>query len=232
MRRAGTVFLSAILAVAMASTGLAQKRKVNPDETVNFSVSAVAVTRIAVKGDRIRRLINDQTAFEMTNDEETGDVFLRPVDKPTEPERGFLVTENGVTLGYVFKVVNKPVDAVLIEIAGKATPEDESAALTNGDVGATGSFTDDVASWATDAIRSVVADHVAGRTPKGRDRSVVARARGKGWRAKVLIAAAGKEARLVTEREFSAPRVRAVYVVRHALAAGEKTFVIILEDSK
>ena len=217
---------AACLALAASIADAAQNRTASPDDTVSFSVSSTNVTRISVKGDRIRRIVNDESAFEMMNDEETGDVFLRAVGPAAKPERGFLVTESGITIGYSFKVVAKAVEPVIIEVKGRDTAPDTTH---NAEVGGVG-FSDDVANWAAEIIRSVVADHVIGRLPKGKDRAVFARASGSGWRARVLVASADDKPRTVYEREFAGGRVRAVYIVKRTLAAQEKTFVVVVEE--
>ena len=86
--------MAACLVVSASTVDAAQNRSASPDDTVSFSVSSTNVTRISIKGDRIRRIVNDESAFEMMNDEETGDIFLRAVGQATEGERGFLVTES------------------------------------------------------------------------------------------------------------------------------------------
>ena len=225
-RRLRQWVMGVFLVVSASIADAAQNRSASPDDTVSFSVSSTNVTRISIKGDRIRRIVNDDSAFEMMNDEETGDVFLRAVGPAAKPERGFLVTESGITIGYSFKVVAKAVEPVIIEVKGRDTAPDTTHDAEVGGVG----FSDDVANWAAEIIRSVVADHVIGRLPKGKDRAVFARASGSGWRARVLVASAGDKPRTVYEREFAGGRVRAVYIVKRSLAAQEQTFVVVVEE--
>ena len=218
--------MAACLVVSASTVDAAQNRSASPDDTVSFSVSSTNVTRISIKGDRIRRIVNDESAFEMMNDEETGDIFLRAVGPATEGERGFLVTESGITIGYSFKVVAQAVEPVINDVKARETaPETSHGEETFG-----AGFSDDVASWAAEIIRSVVAEYVVGKLPKGKDRSVFARATGQGWRARVLVATAGDKARTVYERDFAGGRVRAVYIVKRTLAAQEKTFVVVVEE--
>ncbi|RYG89920.1 hypothetical protein EU803_14955 [Loktanella sp. IMCC34160] len=218
----------AVLFALTASVALAaQVLRTDPDGSVGFNVSTTGVTRVSVVGDRIRRIVNDGSIFEMSNDEETGDVFFRAVGEGTESETGYIVTERGVTIGYTIQPVARSVPPVLITINGQEAPEEEAAAA---DFGAGVGFSDDVALMMSEIVREVAREHVLGRdVPRGRDGRVVARSSGDGWTASVRIAVAGAEGRLVREQDFYGTGVRAVWIANPHLPAEGRTFVIVVE---
>lgn len=209
----------------------AQTLTVDPDGTISFEASTTGVTRLSIKGDRIRRLINTATDFEMTNDAETGDVFLRYLGAELlDPkETGFIVSENGVTIGYVLTPVEGSVETVVISVEG-AEPEalDQDFSEASGAIG----FSDDIAEFLTGVVRDVARNHVLGHAvPSGRDGRVVRRIAGEGWTASLRVAVAGQSPRLVREQEFYDAGVLAVWVQNPALAAGERTWVIVVEGN-
>ena len=93
--------------------------KVRPDEEVRFQASTSGTTRVSVVADRILKIIQSDSNFEMVNDEGTGDIFLRAVAPTAEEETGYLVTEAGHTIAFRM-VPSKRVDmqTVLITIVG------------------------------------------------------------------------------------------------------------------
>ena len=224
-----------LLAVALsAGQALAtQDLSTTVNGSVTFSASTGAVTRITVTGDRIRRLINDDTSFEMTNDETTGDVFLRFNGGGTASrEQGFIITEKGHTIGFTLRPTNRPVEPVVITVAGvpaSAPSGDDGAASDDGDFSAGVGFSDNVALSMREIARKVYAEHLAGQRPSGRNGRVFKRVRGSGWRATIRVASAGAAGRLVREQEFYASNVSGVVVIQPQLAANQRTFVIVLE---
>lgn len=214
-----------------ADARASQTITVEPDGTISFEASTTGVTRISIIGDRIRRLINTATDFEMTNDAETGDVFLRYLGAELlEPqETGFIVSEAGVTIGYVLSPVEGTVETVVISVEG----EDGEALLDEASEGPdTIGFSDDIAEFATAIVRDVARAHVLGRpVPSGRDGRVVRRITGQGWTASLRVAVAGHSPRLVREQEFYDAGVLAVWVQKTGLAAGERTWVIVVEGN-
>ena len=213
--------LSATLALAQ------QSRSVDPDGTVGFNVSTTDVTRLSIVGDRIRRIINPDSIFEMTNDEETGDVFFRARQTGTTSESGYILTERGVTINFEMQPTDQPVPTVLITVNGSDDGSESAAPIGSG-VG----FSDDIALMMTDIVRDVAAAHVIGKqVPSGRDGRTVRTVTGAGWKATVRIAVAGAEGRLVREQEFYRAGVRAIWIARNTLGASERTFVIVVEDA-
>ena len=209
----------------------AQSLTVEPDGTISFEASTTGVTRLSIKGDRIRRLVNSASDFEVTNDPETGDLFLRYIglDYFDEPESGFLVSESGVTIGYSIQAVEAPVETVIITLEGVEREEQDtdSSEFSN-----SFGYTDDIAEFVTGVVRNVARNHVLGRpVPGGRDGRAKRRIEGEGWTAHLRIAVAGNSARLVREQEFYGRGVLAVWVHKTQLAAGERSWVIVVEGN-
>lgn len=209
----------------------AQTLSVEPDGSISFEVSTTGVTRISIKGDRIRRLVNTSSDFEVTNDPETGDLFLRYIglDYFDTPETGFLVAESGVTIGYSIHAVEAPVETVLISLVGVERDErkDETSEFSD----AFG-YTDDIAKFVTGVVRDVARKHVLGRqVPSGRDGRIVRQIEGEGWTAVLRVAVADQLPRLVREQEFYEAGVLAVWVQKPGLAAGERSWVIVVEGN-
>lgn len=229
-----TLVIAGIIALVVlfgTTVDAAQNLTVEPDGTIAFEASTTGVTRLSIKGDRIRRLINTATDFEMTNDAETGDVFLRYLGAELlDPqETGFIVSEAGITIGYVLTPVEGSVETVVISVEG-----DDGEALrdeASGGLDPIG-FSDDIAAFATSIVRDVARTHVLGHpVPGGRDGRVVRQISGQGWTASLRVAVAGQSPRLVREQEFYSAGVLAVWVQKPALAAGERTWVIVVEGN-
>lgn len=223
-------FLAALLSLASVSgVSAAQTAATDPDGTVSFYASTTDVTRISVRGDRIRRIVNDASQFEMSNDESTGDVFLRFSGEQAKRESGYIVTEKGVTIGYELRPANRAVEPVLITITGRESQSQSGngagADFASGDIG----FSDSIAVQMTEIVRGVAAEHIVGRRASGRNNRVFKTVRGEGWKATIRIAAAGAEGRLVREQEFYRAGVQAVWILKSQLAANERTFVVIVE---
>ena len=224
--------LTVIVAVCLMLMGqvawATQNVTTEPNGSVGFNVSTSSVTRLSIVGDRIRRIINPDSIFEMTNDEENGDVFLRAHSDAAGSETGYILTERGVTINFTMQPTDRPVPTILITVRGG---EDEAEAASSA-VGAGLGFSDDVALMMTDIVRDVAAAHVIGRqVPSGRDGRVVRTINGSGWKATVRVAVAGSEGRLVREQDFYAAGVRAIWIARNTLGASERTFVIVVEDN-
>jgi hypothetical protein len=216
-----TILLANLSTPALAST---QIHEVDPDGRVTFYASTTSVTRISIKDGRIRRIINDQTLFEMTNDETTGDVFFRFTGETAKKETGFLVSENGETISYTLIPTDKAVPPVILHINSK-----NETAQNAGSLGEISGYGDDVASALTQVIRNVVNAHVIGHEPKGRGNKVYKSITDGAWKATIVIASGGKHGRLLNEQEFGRPGVRAVWIQNTALGANEKTFVVVVE---
>ncbi len=199
-----------------------QRLTADPDGHVTFFVSIKGVTRVGIEGGRIRRIMNDNSAFEMSNDEETGDVYFRLVKAEASPETGFIISDTGHTIGYTMIPKNKVVGSVIITLIGT-----EAKATSKSSIGAVGGFSDDIALTMTDIVRAVAIEHVFGHVPKAKNNKVVKTVTHGAWKAVVLVVSGGKSGRLVLEQDF-AEGARAVWVQTKSLGPNEKTFVIVV----
>ena len=234
--------MGAALVALLAGPAFADQRvSVRANGTARISGSVTEVTRINIVGDRIRRIIKDQSAFQEMNDEATGDVFLRysgPQDKLT-PETGYILTEKGATISYeLTPKMGLGAETVSISVsgvpaapgatpaasAGRSRQEAPAFELAAGEGG--GGYSGSLVAF----TRTVINKHVGLKAPPSRGHgSVVASERGSGMRARVLVAAAGTSARYVRPQDFFRPGVLAVWVERNALNPRERAWVVIVE---
>ncbi len=220
------IAMAAILSASLANAG--QTYAVMPDGEITFDVSITGITRVSFTNDRIRRVVHGDTDFEMTNDEATGDVFMRFVGINPRNETGYFVTERGITIGYTLLPKDEAVPPILITINGledQTAPQDDG-----GDFGASVGFSDDVAASMADIVRSVAAEYVLGReVPSGRDGRRIKSKKGEGWIAEVRIAVAGDDGRLVREQDFYMPGVLAIWIAQSQLAPNQRTWLIVVK---
>lgn len=217
----GTLMIFSISTPALSAP---QRISSQPDGHVTFFVSLKGVTRISIEGARIKNMVKDHSAFEMSNDENTGDVFVRlAVEGKVEPETGYIITDTGYTIGYTMIPQDKVVGAVLIKLQGTEVKEETASAA----IGAVGGFSDDIALTMTEIVRAVAKEHVFGRIAKGKGNKVLKTVKHGNWVARVLIVNGGKSGRLVSEQEFAKGQ-RAVWVQNKALGPNESTFVIVV----
>jgi hypothetical protein len=215
----GTLAIFSLSTPALANQYVTAKK----DGEITFNVATDGVTRVGVKGTRIRRIVNDDSAFEMSNDEETGDVFFRlKSNREPKSEVGFIITEAGITIGYTLLPKKRISGAVIITIDGL----DKS---NEAEVVSSASFTDDIAATMTQIVRDVAKAHVFGRHAKGKKDHVVKKVQVGDFTARVLVVVAGKSGRLLREQDFS-KGARAVWVQNTSLAPKEATFVIVVGD--
>ena len=221
--------LCALILMAYATvSAAAQKHVVDADGSVKFTVSTTSITRISIKDDRIRQVVNDNSQFELTSDENTGDIFLRFAgEDPKIDESGYIVTENGHTITYRLSYSDRHVEPVLITIRQNNVKRDD--VFLGGSSRA--AFSDSVALSMTSIIKDVIGTHILGSTPPRRSHnSVFKRDSGDGWAATIRIASGGASGRLIREQDFYKDGVLAVWVQKSALAANERSFVVIVED--
>ncbi|MBL1437796.1 MAG: type-F conjugative transfer system secretin TraK [Rhodobacteraceae bacterium] len=222
------IAIVAILSSSIAHAG--QTYAVMPDGEITFDVSTTGITRVSFTNDRIRRVVHGETDFEMTNDEATGDVFMRFVGIDPRNETGYFVTERGITIGYTLLPKDEPVSPVLITING--VDEEPDPQDNEGNFGASVGFSDNVAASMADIVRVVAAEHVLGRAvPSGRDGRRIHNKKGEGWIAEVRIAVAGPDGRLVREQEFYKPGVLAIWIAQSQLGPNERTWLIVVKGN-
>lgn len=124
MTRMTQIISTALLACLMAGSALAETVRITtqPDGQIRFNVSVDGPTRLSVAGDRISKVLQTESAFEMVNDEGTGDVFLRFAGGPVDKEAGYIVTESGVTIGFLMTPKEGvEMQTVLITVNGRRT---------------------------------------------------------------------------------------------------------------
>lgn len=235
-----------LAACLVASTALAEQRlSVRADRKVSFHAAAGGVTRISVSGDRIRKLIHDDSAFETMNDEETGDVFMRYVGDQSKlaPETGHIITESGTTIPYeITPRISADAETVVITITGGAKNAAASAPgvapapvepppFLDDSTGAgdSGGYSDTLVTF----LRKTIVRHIGRKAPpKSGNGTVIASEKSGGLRAKVIVARVGAGGGLVRPQAFYGSRVVAVWVDRQSLGPNERTWVVVVEKSK
>lgn len=129
------VLLLAIFAGLAVQSGHADTKKfrVKPDGDIRFEVPLDGPTRLSVAGDRIAKIIQSHSNFDMANDENTGDVFLRYVGTSSSPETesGYLITEAGHTVSFSINP-RRGLDkqTVLITLVGVDKPQSGTSVST------------------------------------------------------------------------------------------------------
>ena len=213
------------LTISTPALSAPQHLNVEPNGHVTFFVSIKGVTRVGVMDDRIRNIIADDSAFEMSNDEKTGDVFFRLLGtREAKPENGYIITDSGVTIGYTMIPKNSVVGAALISVAGNG-----AKAAGTSSISTVGGFSDDIALTMTEIVRAVAQENVFGRIPSGKKNKVLKTVKHGNWVARVIVVTGGKAGRLVSEQDF-AKGARAVWVQNKSLAPNESTFVIVVGE--
>lgn len=232
-----TTLMVASLALPAAAD---QKLSVRPNGSVRIAASASDVTRISVSGDRIRRIIKDESQFQEMNDESTGDVFLRfaGAQDKLRPETGYIITERGVTFGYELTPrQNLGAETVIVTVNG--VPESPAAVAAGGATAgksapsfelAAGEGGGGYASTLVALTRAAIDRHIAGKAPPSRGHGTgIATLSANGMRARVLVAAGGRSGRHVRPQDFFTSRVLAVWVARNTLGPNERAWVVVLE---
>lgn len=228
--------LSLVLTSALTTASLAgQTLSTKPDGHVTIRTSTTDVTRIAIADDRIRRFVNAGSQYEMTNDEDTGDAFLRFVGAGLpEVESGFVITEKGHTLNYTFKPRGEASETALVKIK---VPQTETGSATTkpllGGASAEASQAfggDGHAASLTDFVRTVIKDRLTSPpSPKAKNGAVVGSATAPGLRARILVGAAGKSGHILKHQTYYRAGVLSVWIDKVNLAPGERTWIIVLE---
>jgi len=248
--RAGTrATLAAMLLLSLPGLAFAEQHlTIALDKTAHFSASAEGVTRLSVEGDRIRKLVHGDSAFETMNDEETGDVFFRYIGDAAKlvPETGHLITESGATIAYeITPRASGDAETVVIAIKGQRTPaKAANEAVTSGasatasdpepflDPGSTqtsGGAADGLVSFA----REMIVKHIGRKpAPKLGNGAAVTSDRAQGFRARILVASGGTSGRVLRPQDYQGARVRAVWVEKTTLPPGERSWVLIVEADK
>ncbi|MFC3058414.1 TraK domain-containing protein [Paenirhodobacter populi] len=243
MRLKSRLVLTAVVATLISFPALAeQKLSVRPNGSIRISASTADVTRISVAGDRIRRIIKDDSRFQEMNDEATGDIFLRfagALDK-LEPETGYIITERGVTISYELTPKdNLGAETVIVTVNGAPDIPTAVSGSSSGGSGqraapsfelAAGEGGGGYASSLVVLARSAIDKHIAGRAAPSRGHgSVVASETANGMRARVMVANGGKSGRYVRPQDFFTGKVLAVWVQQNNLGPNQRTWVVVVE---
>ncbi|MEY3109544.1 MAG: TraK protein [Verrucomicrobiota bacterium] len=230
-----------LLALASASASSAdQNVTTKPNGTVRITASATEVTRLSIAGDRIRRIIKDQTNFSQINDADTGDVFIRytgPLDKLVT-ETGYILTERGATVGYeLTPATTHGAETVIISVTGMASTGSAASGgsstasskapafeLAAGEGG--GGYASSLVAFTRSAIDKFIDGRAAPAKAHG---AVIASTSNNGMRAKVVVASGGRAGRYVRPQDFYGPNVLSVWVQRSSLSANERAWVVVVE---
>ncbi len=95
--KVSVVSLSLILA-SPYSFAASQVMTLNENQRLTASIAGDAMNRLSVANDRIVNLFGDEGTFMTQNDEQTGQVFIKPtIENQEKPLSLTLVTENGLT---------------------------------------------------------------------------------------------------------------------------------------
>lgn len=220
------------LALSLSSAAAKQSLSVRPDGTVTFKVSLTGITRVAIEGDRIRRLVNNGSNFETTNDEETGDLFIRFVGESFVPETGFLITESGATVNYKLASTSSASETVVIKIIGGAKAAEAGAvgggiSMESGPsaVGGAGNGHEaDIAAF----LKRTWRERIGRRAAKGSGQVDTFSAGG--LRARILVTRGGAQGGVVSAQSYYTPRVVAVLVEHPKLGPNQSSWVIVVEQ--
>jgi hypothetical protein len=209
-----------LLGGAMPALATPQRHSVNEDGTVRFRATTIGITRVSVLGDRIVSIVADASSYDMRNDANTGDVFLRFTGQGDGSEGGYIVTESGMTVSYTVSPSNNPTETVLITIR-PVRPREAGAAA------AAAAARPAVAGRTALSTDNVIAEKIT-RPLAPRRNGRVATNRANGLVATVRAASAGAQGRLLREQEFYAEGVRAVWIQRRSLGPRETSWVIVV----
>lgn len=226
-------FLSfwAIAVVAVLTSGplSAETIRVRPDGQIQFDYAVEGPTRLSVKGDRISKIIQADSQFEMVNDENTGDVFLRFTSGEPATGTGHLITESGHTIGFSMRPNSRlSTQTVLIELTGVPSPEaaaqvsEPSVAVAAGfavDEGGSSSYSGGLVDFVQKAIAAKIGMRSAGANPR-----LTATYVSGPYRARIQSVASGNS----RPQSFYTNRVIAVWV--DDVASGGRRWVVVVEN--
>jgi hypothetical protein len=86
------------------------------DARVEASICPDSMNRIAVANDRITQIFGDEGTFESQNDDNTGQVFLKPtVENGTKDLSLTLITEQGITQDLILKPTAKSATTLVLK---------------------------------------------------------------------------------------------------------------------
>lgn len=233
-----SIKLAAVLAAGLAAAcpvyAADQRFTVAEDGLVRFKASITGITRVSVVGDRITSIINDNetSVYQVRNDEKTGDLFLKYAGPEGMPgkEGGYLVTEKGLTVAYEVLPIRASTQTALITVRSK-TPEAETASDSGSFAETSIGGGDGLAGQLTAATRDTIRAKIRSPLPgSGRNGALITSHRTGELVGEVRVASAGKSPRQVREQEFYRPGVLSVWVQKKSLAAGERSWVVVVRS--
>jgi conjugal transfer pilus assembly protein TraK len=91
-----TILVISLLSTVAASSS--QQLIINPEKRLKAVISFDAMNRLAVVNDRITQVFGDQEAYEIQQEETTGQIFLKPSqENGKKPLSLTIITEAGIT---------------------------------------------------------------------------------------------------------------------------------------
>jgi len=120
------------LALASDEAGAMQVLDATDHAEMDAQVSSHAVSRIALEGDRIARIVRPPGGLAIEHDAVRGDLYLRP-EGPETPQTAtlFLGTERGFTYQLSLTVADRPAAQVLIRNPDAADEAEDTPAPGN-----------------------------------------------------------------------------------------------------
>lgn len=242
-RMLAATFLASLPGIALAE----QHLTVGLDKTARFTASAEGVTRLSVEGDRIRKLVHGDSAFETMNDEETGDVFFRYAGDEAKlvAETGHLITESGATIAYeITPEASGDAETVVISIKGQRMPAKSDASGSSAGLDGQGEAEPFLDAGATETsggasagllsfAREMIVKHIGRKAaPKLGNDAAVASDHSGAFRARILVASGGASGRALRPQDYQGSHVRAVWVEKTNLQPNERAWVLVVEDAR
>lgn len=227
----------ALILGVIGSTTFAETVRINtrPDGNVTFDVSVSGPTRISVTDNRISNILQASSNFEMSNDEDTGDVFLRFAGGQPSEESGYIITETGHTVGFVMRPkMDLDNQTVLITINGippsggahaaSAAADDTPGFVVDGGSGGASSRTAQLVDVTRHAFASKIGLRSAGDQKVGAFGSVTSG----GLIAHIQVASAPNSIPPLAQNFYRSSRTMAVFV--DDVVSSNKVWVVIVES--
>lgn len=219
-----------ILAFCTSASFADQTFKRKENGKIAFKVSEQNVTRLRFKNDRVVEIITDESSFEHKNDETSGDIFFRKIEgADASVERGFLITEKGVTISYQMTPVKKPVADIVVEVTG-LEQKTRSASVTSRAVLGTAGRGIPAASGYKGGLINVMREVILKDLPakKGGKSGVRKRLKRGSYHIDVHVIKGGKTGKTISEANFARANVVAIWVETPVLTPGQSGWLVVV----